>query len=81
MPAEASLSERSSHDVIVVGGGIVGLCCAWRLSQRGAHVVVLDRADPPAGATRVAAGMLAPIGEHAIGDPELRKLTVDAAER
>jgi glycine oxidase len=44
-------------------------------------VVVLDRADPPAGATRVAAGMLAPIGELAFGEPELLKLTVDAAER
>jgi len=67
--------------VVVVGGGVVGLCCAWRLAQRGARVAVLDRADPPAGATRVAAGMLAPIGELAFGEPELLKMTVAAAER
>jgi glycine oxidase len=67
--------------VVVVGGGAVGLCCAWRCAQRGARVVVADRAEPPAGATRVAAGMLAPIGELAFGEPELLKMTLAAAER
>ena len=65
--------------MVVVGGGVVGLCCAWRLAQGGAEVTVLDRADPPAGATRVAAGMLAPIGELAFGEPELLRMTVAAA--
>jgi glycine oxidase len=74
------LSERSTYDVVVVGGGVIGLCCAWRLAQRGARVTVLDRADPPAGATRVAAGMLAPVGELAFGEPELLKMTLAAAE-
>ena len=82
MPAEAkALSDRGTYDVVVVGGGVVGLCCAWRLAQGGAEVVVLDRAEPPAGATRVAAGMLAPIGELAFGEPELLRMTVAAAER
>jgi glycine oxidase len=80
MPAEASLSERGTYDVVIVGGGVIGLCCAWRLAQRGAKTVVLDRAEPPAGATRVAAGMLAPIGELAFGEPELLRMTIAAAE-
>ncbi len=80
MPAEAKLSERRTHDVVVVGGGAIGLCCAWRASQRGASVLVLDRAHPPAGATRVAAGMLAPIGELAFGEPDLLRMTLDAGE-
>ncbi len=41
---------------------------------------MLDRAEPPAGATRVAAGMLAPIGELAFGEPELLRMTIDAAK-
>ena len=80
MPAEAKLSERRSYDAIVVGGGAIGLCCAWRMARRGARVVVVDRARPPAGATRVAAGMLAPIGELAFGEPDLLRMTLDAAE-
>jgi len=74
------LSDRGTYDVVIVGGGIIGLCCAWRLAQDGAETVVLDRAEPPAGATRVAAGMLAPIGELAFGEPELLRMTIAAAE-
>lgn len=73
------MSDRGTYDVIVVGGGAIGLCCAWRLAQAGAETVVLDRAKPPAGATRVAAGMLAPIGELAFGEPELLRMTIAAA--
>jgi glycine oxidase len=74
------LSDKGTYDVIVVGGGAIGLCCAWRLARDGARTVVLDRAEPPAGATRVAAGMLAPIGELAFGEPELLRMTIAAAE-
>jgi glycine oxidase len=79
MPAEASLTENRSYDAVFVGGGIVGLCCAWRAARRGARVVVLDAAQPPAGATRVAAGMLAPVGELSFGEPRLLELTLAAA--
>ncbi len=74
------MSDRGSYDVVIVGGGVIGLCCAWRLARSGAKPVVLDRAEPPAGATRVAAGMLAPIGELAFGEPELLRMTIAAAE-
>ncbi|MFN8162443.1 MAG: glycine oxidase ThiO [Solirubrobacterales bacterium] len=63
-----------------VGGGVIGLCCAWRAAQRGARVVVLERAEPPAGATRVAAGMLAPVGELTFGEPQLLQMTLASAE-
>jgi glycine oxidase len=41
--------------------------------------VIIDRERPPAGATRVAAGMLAPVGELAFGEPELLEMTLAAA--
>jgi glycine oxidase len=74
------MSEKSGYDAVVVGGGAVGLCCAWRAARRGARVVVVDRAQPPSGATRVAAGMLAPVGELAFGEPDLLRMTLAAAE-
>jgi glycine oxidase len=83
MPAEASVSEtpakRHHHDAVVIGGGIVGLCCAWSAARRGAEVAVIDPRERPGAATRVAAGMLAPIGELAFGEPELLRMTLAAA--
>jgi glycine oxidase len=80
MPAEAkALSEKRGFDVVVVGGGAIGLSCAWRLAQAGARVVVVERGEPGGGATRVAAGMLAPVGELTFGEPELLELTLAAA--
>jgi glycine oxidase len=83
MPAEANaVTEKRSSDVfdaVVVGGGVIGLSCAWRLAQRGARVAVLERGKPGCEATRVAAGMLAPVGELTFGEPELLELTLAAA--
>lgn len=81
MPAEANgLTEKRSLDAIFIGGGVIGLCCAWEAARRGAEVVVLERQRPLAGATGVAAGMLAPVGELSFGEPRLLELTLAAAE-
>jgi glycine oxidase len=63
--------------VAVVGGGVIGLAAAWRARQRGLEVVVLDRADFGAGASRAAAGMLAPVAE---ADAQERTLLVHNLE-
>lgn len=70
------MTEKRSFDAIFVGGGAIGLSCAWRAARGGARVAVLERGEPPAGATRVAAGMLAPVGELAFGEPELLEMTL-----
>ena len=48
----------SSPDVIVIGAGVLGLCSAAELGQRGHAVTVIDPGGP--NASSVAAGMLAP---------------------
>jgi glycine oxidase len=63
-------------DAVFVGGGVIGLASAWRAAQRGARVLVVERAEPPAGATNVAAGMLAPVGELTFGQRELLELAL-----
>jgi glycine oxidase len=73
-------SSSHSFDAVFVGGGVIGLASAWRAAQGGARVCVLERAEPPAGATNVAAGMLAPVGELSFGEPELLSMMLAAAE-
>ncbi|WP_431978121.1 FAD-dependent oxidoreductase [Propionibacterium freudenreichii] len=49
--------------VIVIGAGVVGLACAWRLRRRGHRVTLLDP-SPASGASHAAAGMLAAVSEY-----------------
>jgi hypothetical protein len=65
-------SDSDSYDVAVVGGGLVGLAVAWRARVRGLSVLVLDRGEPGAGTSRVAAGMLAPVAETDAGERAAR---------
>lgn len=46
--------------IAVVGGGVIGLACAWRLAIHGISVVVYDSAPEAQEASWAAAGMLAP---------------------
>jgi glycine oxidase len=50
-------------DLLVVGGGLMGLGVAWRCAARGMRVRLLDRGDLGRGASWAAAGMLAPCTE------------------
>jgi glycine oxidase len=49
--------------MIVIGAGIIGLSCAWRLAQKGLAVTVFDAREAGAEASWAGAGMLAPGGE------------------
>ncbi|HVE25748.1 MAG TPA: glycine oxidase ThiO [Sporichthya sp.] len=67
-------------DVVVVGGGVIGLATAWRAAERGMSVVVCDP-EPGSGASTVAAGMLAPVTEAHYTEQALLRLTLDSAAR
>ncbi len=68
-----------AHDLVVIGAGIVGLSCAWRAAQAGLSVMVVERDEPGAGASGVAAGMLAPVTEADFGEEELLALNLESA--
>ncbi len=66
-----SANGSKMPDVLIVGAGAIGLACAWRAAQRGLSVRVLERDEPGSGASGVAAGMLAPVGEASWGEDRL----------
>ncbi|PVE10980.1 glycine oxidase ThiO [Streptomyces scopuliridis] len=70
----------TGSDVLVIGGGIIGLVTAWRAAQRGLRTAVTDP-DPGGGAARVAAGMLAAVTELHYGEETLLGLNLASAAR
>jgi glycine oxidase len=68
-----------SAEVGVIGGGVIGYAVAWRCAQRGMRVTVHDDQRP--GASTVAAGMLAPVGESYFGESDLTALLVASARQ
>ena len=68
--------KPSDFDAVIVGAGVIGLACAWRAARRGLDVVVVERDRPGAGASNVAAGMLAPVGEATWGEDRLLDLAL-----
>jgi glycine oxidase len=73
------MSSRTS-DVLVIGGGIIGLVTAWRAAQRGFATAVVDP-EPGGGAAQVAAGMLAAVTELHYGEQTLLGLNLASARR
>ena len=69
-----------TSDVLVVGGGIIGLVTAWRAAQRGFATAVVDP-EPGGGAAQVAAGMLAAVTELHYGEQTLLALNLASAHR
>lgn len=47
-------------DVVVIGGGVIGLACAWKLAQKNYAVTLLEKDGDIAGASGSSLGVLAP---------------------
>lgn len=61
---EAAIADRR---VVVVGGGVIGVCCAYFLAKEGADVTLVERDEIGGGASFGNAGSIAP------GHPPLNK--------
>ncbi|MHB1430604.1 MAG: glycine oxidase ThiO [Streptosporangiaceae bacterium] len=73
-PAPVTGPDTSHRaDLLVIGGGMIGLAIAWRSAQRGMTVLLADP-RPATGASHAAAGMLTPVAEAAYAERELFEL-------
>jgi glycine oxidase len=69
--------KATRRDVLVVGGGVVGLTSAFRLARADWRVTLFDP-SPGGGATWAAAGMIAPNAEISPGEEENYRLQLGA---
>jgi glycine oxidase len=66
---------QKQSDVIVIGGGIIGLSLAWQMSRSSARVLLIDRREPGQEASHAGGGMIADL------DPVLPAELAELAHR
>jgi glycine oxidase len=77
----AHRDAKASYDVVVIGGGVIGLAIGWRACRDGLSTIVLEASRPGRGATHAAAGMLAPVSEANFGEQHQIALNLESARR
>lgn len=65
--ADVPLTVSQDRHTVVVGGGVIGVCCAYFLAKRGARVTVVERDQIGRAASFGNAGSIAP------GHPPINK--------
>lgn len=53
------MSDETSVDIAIIGGGIIGIAAAFRLAEAGRRVTLIERDEPANAASRGNAGALA----------------------
>ncbi|MGH2731234.1 MAG: FAD-dependent oxidoreductase, partial [Actinomycetota bacterium] len=73
-------SNVNAPDVVIVGGGAIGLAVAWRSALAGLRITVVDD-EPGRASSWAAAGMLAPVTEAHYGEEGLLALNLASSAR
>lgn len=53
-------NHQDQYDVTIVGAGIIGICCALSITEKGMSVQLIDRDEPGQGASYGNAGIISP---------------------
>lgn len=61
--------SRSQHEVVIVGGGVIGLSVAYVLAREGIRATLLDRREFGREASWAGAGLIPPASERASSSP------------
>lgn len=72
--------KTGQADVLIVGGGVVGLTAAYELARAGWQVALFDRGIPGREASWAGAGMIPPAADAGAA-PLLQELAARSAER
>jgi D-amino-acid dehydrogenase len=55
-----SSDRRNRTDILIIGGGVIGVCAAYYLVARGREVTVIDQAEIGSGSSYGNAGLIVP---------------------
>lgn len=83
MTGSVDHSTRFMHEkpeILIVGGGVIGLSIGWELQRAGRRVIVFDRDEAGRAASWQAGGMLAPAAEIGFEEPELYRFSRESTE-
>src|SRR5437868_8662469 len=58
-----------TSDIVIVGGGVIGLSIAYALAREGVRPTVLDRRELGREASWAGAGLIPPVAETASTNP------------
>ncbi|MBK0421932.1 FAD-binding oxidoreductase [Leucobacter sp. CSA2] len=75
MPS-APAARAADTEVIVVGGGLIGLLSAHALARAGRSVTIIDRERPGSGAARGNAGEITPLNALPLAGPAMAAETL-----
>ena len=65
--------KRSHHEVIVIGGGVIGMSIAFRLAKEGREVALIEPSELGMGASYGNAGTIADYATIPVGTPSVLK--------
>ena len=51
---------NSHYDVAIVGGGVIGVCSAYYLAQKGLSVLVIEKGEIASGCSHGNGGLIVP---------------------
>jgi len=72
------LTEKAPfHDMIVIGGGVIGMTIAWRLKKAGHEVALIEPDEPGMGASYGNAGVIADYATIPVGTPDVLRALPD----
>lgn len=66
------------QNIVIMGGGVIGLSCAFELRKRGHNITLLEIGKCGGQASGAAAGMLAPYSENLEEPDEFFRLCLDS---
>lgn len=72
-----TIENVKTWDVVIIGGGVIGLSLAWRLRHSGVTVLVVEKGEPAREATHAAGGMIAHCDPG--NPPQMRELIAASA--